>query len=809
MRCQPDSSPVFELEGESPCELATNVRALCQSSKEHRPQARPNPETNNPCRCSSVMFLLQVVCETCQGKTFSNWSAWSAGCKTTFIAQLPQRLVPGITLPQWSFRDPSHGVDLSFLKPHPHIPDRIPDDRGACPSHSRSHSIHTLPPTVPTIVQPLISSHAPLKHHSHSHSHSGFISPSSTSDHLLPPIPSSTDTLTDSSATPSSASVHSPTRSDSSSSTFSSRHSATDDKFPSPNPNPLWPASTGIIDVSPIPPATIKPSPVHNPPPASPDTSTPTHATRPQTANPVLPAFVTQHPATQRPPAAPSSSKNRDLIQNTDHAITNYPLPPTTQPRPSPQPTSSGGAANEGSGVSGGGAPSRGAGSLPPLPSVVSEDMPWPVNMPSSGTGPAPSSSAWWLSETMMPSSTSTSPWMSGDPIPSQTVGAPVPTDTAPLVTDPTNPTIPNSPNSPSPSNTPGTPGSRLNTNEPRWNVISPIIGILGVIVAAALFGIAALLWRERRRARAGAGTESSGARTWMRPRRWWPRWAHGQGLHMGTTLLPWGGAARYVRVDAPTGRSESQTPAMDSNASTPLAWGRRRAGSAGGGGAFGSLVLDIGPHMYQNVARNGSTGSLVDGGGGGSGSGSGRAPDSAGNGTMAGSEMLRSPSRISLPSDLYGPAGGEAYSPAVESSKNMFSMTGTTNSVAGSNAGHSAGHTASRASHVSHSPVTPASAISPATSNSNSHSHINASPTTPASAASTAASTRVHFGHGHGHGHGRAPLVALLRPGSSVISVGDPRDRIPGRGGRRGSVPPPPLGPRRPTLDRVVERER
>jgi len=107
--CVPVYQWSINSQNQTPCLVAAFLESVCQTPSEVN-SIPPNNHYLGPsaadatlCLCSTVTYSLVSACAGCQGRSFLNWTDWSANCSqvevTTFLQPIPSQVV----VPAWAY----------------------------------------------------------------------------------------------------------------------------------------------------------------------------------------------------------------------------------------------------------------------------------------------------------------------------------------------------------------------------------------------------------------------------------------------------------------------------------------------------------------------------------------------------------------------------------------------------------------------------------------------------------------------------------------------------------------------------------
>jgi len=107
--CGADWDWAKNMDGQNPCQVAGSLEAACQSSGEYvlvdplRPGTNYPPQKHSTCKCNTVMYSLYMACTACQNMTIESWSFWHQHCDQVYVAQYPDHIPSGTTIPGWAY----------------------------------------------------------------------------------------------------------------------------------------------------------------------------------------------------------------------------------------------------------------------------------------------------------------------------------------------------------------------------------------------------------------------------------------------------------------------------------------------------------------------------------------------------------------------------------------------------------------------------------------------------------------------------------------------------------------------------------
>jgi hypothetical protein len=108
--CSPEYAWASNSKQQNPCLVAAYLETTCLGQPYIIPAIPagthyipPTAATANPCLCNTVYYSLISACGGCQGRTYSNWTAWSGNCSQIFVTKFPRDIPPATEVPTWAY----------------------------------------------------------------------------------------------------------------------------------------------------------------------------------------------------------------------------------------------------------------------------------------------------------------------------------------------------------------------------------------------------------------------------------------------------------------------------------------------------------------------------------------------------------------------------------------------------------------------------------------------------------------------------------------------------------------------------------
>ncbi|KAF9646150.1 hypothetical protein BDM02DRAFT_288023 [Thelephora ganbajun] len=108
--CTEEYKWAFNSKGESPCDIGTELMAVCWGTGYTTYSLPPGASYwgpwkgyDTPCVCSTVTWCLFAACGFCQDQAAISWSMWSYNCSNTTIGSFPLNIPQQVIIPHWGY----------------------------------------------------------------------------------------------------------------------------------------------------------------------------------------------------------------------------------------------------------------------------------------------------------------------------------------------------------------------------------------------------------------------------------------------------------------------------------------------------------------------------------------------------------------------------------------------------------------------------------------------------------------------------------------------------------------------------------
>ncbi|KAJ4487766.1 hypothetical protein J3R30DRAFT_845604 [Lentinula aciculospora] len=139
---------------QSPCVVASFLGQACDTqysipsinTNQHYGGPTTGPQ-DNPCQCSSVMYILLSACGACQGGSFITWSAYEQNCTRVYVPTFPANIPSDTKVPRWAYQNVT--AEDNFNPTEAQAVGDAPESTGTVPPTGTT-SVST-PSTTPTV----------------------------------------------------------------------------------------------------------------------------------------------------------------------------------------------------------------------------------------------------------------------------------------------------------------------------------------------------------------------------------------------------------------------------------------------------------------------------------------------------------------------------------------------------------------------------------------------------------------------------------------------------------------------------------